>query len=82
MADWPYAVPPRSRADVDGPKSPDIVIGENVWMGARVVILGGARIGDNSIVGAASVVDFEVPPNSIVAGNPARVAARLRTRTP
>jgi len=77
MADWPFAVPPRSRAVIDCPKSPDIVIGENVWIGARAVILGGARIGDNSIIGAAAVIDFEVPPNSIAAGNPARVAAKL-----
>jgi acetyltransferase-like isoleucine patch superfamily enzyme len=81
VADTPYAVPPRTRPEADQPKSADIVIGENVWIGARAVILAGARIGDNSIVGAASVVDFEVPPNSIVAGNPARIAARLRTGT-
>lgn len=54
-----------------------IEIQDNVWIGARAVILGGARIGEGSIVGAASVVDFEVPPYSIVAGNPARVVGSV-----
>lgn len=56
-----------------------ILIGENVWIGARAVILGGANIGEGAIVGAAAVVDFEVPPYAIVAGNPARV---MGTRPP
>ena len=54
---------------------PAIEIGENAWIGARAILLAGAHIGAGSIVGAAAVVDFEVPPNSVVAGNPARVVA-------
>jgi acetyltransferase-like isoleucine patch superfamily enzyme len=50
-----------------------IVIGENCWIGARSVLLGGARVGAGAIVGAAAVVDFAVPPFAVVAGNPARV---------
>jgi UDP-3-O-[3-hydroxymyristoyl] glucosamine N-acyltransferase len=74
LADRPVPVPPTSRAWPPGDvEAPSIVIGENVWIGARAAVLGGARIGEGSIVGAASVVDFEVPPYSIVAGNPARV---------
>jgi acetyltransferase-like isoleucine patch superfamily enzyme len=57
---------------------PSIEIGENAWIGARAILLGGARIGAGSVVGAAAVVDFVVPPDSIVAGNPARVVARRR----
>ena len=53
--------------------SEPIVIGENSWVGARAVILSGARIGEGAIIGAAAVVDFEVPPGAIVAGNPARI---------
>jgi acetyltransferase-like isoleucine patch superfamily enzyme len=53
-----------------------IVIGENAWIGARAVILGGARIGENAIVGAAAVVDFDVPAGCVVAGNPARIVSR------
>ena len=56
-----------------GAGAPVIEIGENSWIGARAVLLAGARVGENAIVGAAAVVDFEVPADSIVAGNPARV---------
>jgi acetyltransferase-like isoleucine patch superfamily enzyme len=50
-----------------------IYIGENAWIGARAILLGGAHIGAGSIVGAGAVVDFVVPPYSVVAGNPARI---------
>ena len=53
--------------------SGDIILGKNCWIGARAVILSEARIGDNAVVGAAAVIDFEVPPFAIVAGNPARI---------
>jgi acetyltransferase-like isoleucine patch superfamily enzyme len=55
-----------------------ISIGTNAWIGARAVLLAGARIGDGAIVGAASVVNFEVPAYSIVAGNPARVVSKVQ----
>jgi acetyltransferase-like isoleucine patch superfamily enzyme len=72
IADGPHAVPPTSRAAHDGGR-PEIVIEENVWIGAKAVILPGAHLGEGSVVGAATVVDFEVPPYSIAAGSPARV---------
>jgi acetyltransferase-like isoleucine patch superfamily enzyme len=50
-----------------------IVLGDNVWVGTRALILKGVRIGDNAIVGAGAVVTRDVPPNAVVAGNPARV---------
>lgn len=50
-----------------------IVVGKNSWIGARAVLVSGARIGEGAIIGAAAVVDFEVPPFAIVAGNPAKV---------
>lgn len=49
-----------------------IVIGRNVWIGIASTVLPGVTIGDNSIVGANSVVTHDVPPNTIVAGCPAR----------
>jgi len=54
-----------------------IVVGENSWIGARAVLLSGARVGAGAIVGAAAVVDFEVPAGCIAAGNPARVIGRV-----
>ena len=56
-----------------GNSEPVVEIGENAWICARAVLLKGARIGKGAIVGAAAVVDFEVPPYAIVGGNPAEV---------
>ena len=50
-----------------------IVIGNNVWIGERAVILSGVKIGQNSIIGANAVVTKDVQPYSIVAGVPARL---------
>lgn len=72
IADGPYAAPPGAGI----PPSTDggsVVIEDNVWIGARAILLGGARIGADSVVGAGAVVDFAVPAGSVVAGNPARV---------
>lgn len=54
-----------------------ISIGKNVWIGASTTIVAGVTIGDNSIVGAGSVVTKDVPTNTIVAGVPARVIRKL-----
>lgn len=48
-------------------------IGNNVWLGEQVCVLPGVTIGEGAIVGANAVVTRDVPPNTIVAGNPARV---------
>lgn len=50
-----------------------VIIEDNVWIGDKATILPGITIGKNSIVGANSVVTKSVPPNSVVAGNPAKV---------
>lgn len=50
-----------------------ITIGENVWVGGSVVICPGITIGDNSIIGAGSVVTKSIPANVIAAGNPCKV---------
>jgi acetyltransferase-like isoleucine patch superfamily enzyme len=53
--------------------SKPIVIKDNVWIGARAIILKGVTIGEGSVVSTGSVVTGKVPPNSLVIGNPARV---------
>ncbi|MDE6634653.1 MAG: sugar O-acetyltransferase, partial [Bacteroidaceae bacterium] len=54
-----------------------ITVGNNVWFGGNVVVLPGVTVGDNSVVGAGSVVTKDVPAFSVVAGNPARVIRML-----
>ena len=51
----------------------DVSIGKNCWIGEKCIILPGVSIGDNTIVGAGSVVTKSVPSNCIVVGNPAQV---------
>lgn len=53
--------------------SKPVVIGRNVWIGSKSRINKGVTIGDNAIVAAHAVVTKDVPPNSIAAGNPARI---------
>ena len=63
IAGWEYAFP--------------VTIGDNVWIGGGVSIIGGVTIGENAVVAAGSVVIRDVPPNTLVAGNPARVVRKL-----
>lgn len=53
------------------------VIGDNVNIGANVVIIGNIRIGNNVIIGAGSVVVKDAPDNCIIAGNPAKILKRI-----
>lgn len=62
---------------IDQADTAPVVIGANVWIGIGAIILRGVEIGDNSIVAAGAVVTRSVPPNVIVAGNPARVVREL-----
>lgn len=50
-----------------------IRIGNNVWIGAQVCVLPGVTIGDNSVIGAGSVVTKDIPSGVLAAGNPCRV---------
>lgn len=51
----------------------DVTIGNCVWLGHRVIIMGGVSIGDGAIIAAGSVVTRDVPKCAIVGGNPARI---------
>lgn len=50
----------------------DVVIGDNVFIGVNSVVMPGVTIGNNSVVGALSLVNKSIPPNTVWAGNPAR----------
>ena len=55
-----------------------IEVDDNVWLGAHVVVSDGARVGNDSIIGAGAVVRGEIPPFSVAAGVPAKVIRARR----
>ena len=55
-----------------------IKVGNNVWIGGNVCVLPGVTIGDNCVIGAGSVVNKNIPKNSIAVGNPCKVIKRLQ----
>jgi acetyltransferase-like isoleucine patch superfamily enzyme len=67
--------PSRRRASVI---AKPIVIERNVWIAAGATILGGVTVGENSVVAAGSIVTRNVPPNTLVGGNPARVIRSIK----
>jgi serine O-acetyltransferase len=52
-------------------------IGDHVYVGANAVVIGTIHVGDGAVIGAGSVVLRDVPPGSVVAGNPARIIREL-----
>jgi len=55
-------------------------IGNDVWIGSNVVILPGVNIGDNSVIGAGSVVTQDIPENVVAVGNPCHVLRKINER--
>lgn len=80
--DWvttfPFGEMLDSAKDIQGhPRTKgDIIIGNDVWIGYEALIMSGVTIGDGAVIGARAVVTKDVPPYSIVAGNPAKVVRR------
>jgi len=64
-----------------GPTAP-VVLEDNVWLCDGVIVCKGVRIGENSVAGAGAVVTSDVPPNTVVAGNPARPVKTLDPDAP
>lgn len=70
----PLEAEPR-RAKLESAKP--IAIGNNVWLGGGVIVCPGVTIGENTVVGAGSIVVKDLPPNVLAVGNPARIVRRL-----
>jgi maltose O-acetyltransferase len=70
-----HRVEPERR--LERPPSAPIVLEDDVWLGARVIVMSGVTIGAGSSVGAGSVVTADVPPRSVVGGVPARLIRTL-----
>lgn len=66
-----------SNEDMKYRKFAPVVIGDNVFVGAKCIILKGVTIGENSIIGAGSVVTKSIPANEIWAGNPAKFIRKI-----
>lgn len=58
------------------PSKGGILIENDVWLGAGVVVLDGAKIGEGSVIGANSLVSGDIPPFSIAVGNPCKVVSK------
>lgn len=72
---YPFSALWESASSFTGhPKSKgDVIIGNDVWIGTEAVIMSGVRIGDGAVISARALVARDVPPYSIVVGNPARI---------
>lgn len=79
--DW-HPVDPVRRAALEQGDSSPIVIGDDVWLGANVVVLKGVTIGKGSTIAANSVVTKSIPPGVVAAGVPARPIAEISMHDP
>lgn len=80
---YPFPIFRDSARDIPGHPATkgDVIIGNDVWIGADATILSGVRIGNGAVVGACAVVTRDVPAYAIVAGNPAKIIRRRFTET-
>jgi acetyltransferase-like isoleucine patch superfamily enzyme len=73
LADWKSA----EKHDWGTTISRPVLLSKGAWIGAKAIILKGVTIGEGAIVGAGSVVTKDVPPYTIVAGNPAKIIREI-----
>jgi acetyltransferase-like isoleucine patch superfamily enzyme len=67
-----------AESDKAGCRAEPILIGDDVFIGTNAIILKGVTIGDRSVIGAGTVVSLkQIPPDSLVAGNPAKIVGRM-----
>lgn len=80
--DGTHLIDPDSKEILREPgESKPIYIGVNVWIGSGAIILKGVTIGDGAIIGAHSVVTKDIPPFSVVVGNPAKIIKNRLTKS-
>ncbi|MGN1184200.1 MAG: DapH/DapD/GlmU-related protein, partial [Oliverpabstia sp.] len=65
---------------MDGMYSFPITIGDNVWIGGNVMVLPGVTIGENSVIGAGSIVTKDIPANVVAFGAPCKVYREITDR--
>ena len=65
------------RSDEQSVSTSEIHIESDVWIGSNSIVVAGVRIGTHSVVAGGSVVTKDVPPYSVVAGNPAKILKRF-----
>lgn len=70
-----HRVEPERR--LEQPPSAPIIVEDNVWIGARVILTSGVTVGEDSCIGAGSVVTSDVAPRTLVAGVPARLIRKI-----
>jgi maltose O-acetyltransferase len=70
-----HELDPERRLQRPAPKP--ITIGDNVWLGARVIVMPGVTIGDDAAIGAGSIVTHDIPSRTLALGSPARVVREL-----
>jgi acetyltransferase-like isoleucine patch superfamily enzyme len=75
--DHNYTFKKNGKLELQGYKTSPITIGNNVWIGDKVTILKGVSIGDNVLIGANSLVNKNIPSNSIVGGVPAKIIKEI-----
>lgn len=71
-----HSIDPDRRRSDSGDSKP-VTIGNNVWIGSRVIVQKGVTIGDNSVIASQSVVTSDIPANCVAGGNPARVIKQI-----